>query len=56
MTVKDLIEMLNSIPEEDKELPIVYDDIEQGRCKWWEWSYVYDGDNDYAIELRPTLM
>ena len=56
MTVRELIEMLEQIPDKDKDKELViYDDIEQGCCKDCEWYYVHDGD-DYAIELHPLLI
>lgn len=54
MTVEELIELLKQIP--DKNLQVIYDDYEQGRCRDWEWYYVNDDDNNKAIELRPTLI
>lgn len=55
MTVNELIKMLEQIPDKDKNLMIIHDDYEQGRCRLWEWYYVLD-DDDYAIELCPQLL
>ena len=54
MTVNELIQLLEQIPEKDKDLMIIYDDYERGCCRSWEWHYVHD-DDTYAIELCPQV-